>query len=137
MKCRFLSILISVIFIFSAAVVCYAEVEWEVANTLNIEGKPLDMVISPDAKYIYVLTKGGNILIYLTSGKLVDTIEVGQNLNRINLGPKGQYLFVSSPKNKTVKIIKLSFIHEIIALGSPRKGNKDAPVVISVFSDFQ
>ena len=137
MKSRFFSVLIGIIFIFASAAVCYAEVEWEVATTLNIEGKPLDMVVSPDAKYIYVLTKGGNIQIYLTSGNLVDTIKVGHNLNRIYLGPRGEYLFASNPKNKTVEIIKLSFIHKIEAIGSPRKGNKDAPVVISVFSDFQ
>ncbi len=137
MKSRIFSVLISIIFLFSAAAVCYAEVQWEVANTLNIEGKPMDMVVSPDARYIYVLTKGGTIQIYLTSGELVDTIEVGQKLNRIYLGPKGEYLFASNPKDKTVKIIKLSFIHEIEAIGSPRKGNQDAPVVISVFSDFQ
>ena len=137
MKFRFLSILVSIIFIFTAAALCYAEVEWKIANTLNIAGKPLDIAVSPDAKYIYVLTEDGNILIYLPSGNLVDTIQVGKNLNRINLGPRGEYLFVSSGKDKTLKIIKLSFIHEIISLGSPRRGNKDAPVVISVFSDFQ
>ena len=137
MKSKFLCILTGIILIFTAAAVCYAEVEWEVANTLNLEGKPLDMAVSPDAKYIYVLTEGGNILVYQPSGTLVDTIEVGQKLSRIKLGPKGDYLFVSSPKKKELKIIKLSFIHEIEAIGSPRKGNKDAPVVISVFSDFQ
>ena len=137
MKSRFFSVLISIIFNFSAAAICYAEVEWEVANTLNIDGKPMDMVVSPDAKYIYVLTKGGNILIYLSNGELVDTIKVGHNLNRIYLGPKGEYLFASIPGRKTVKIIKLSFVHKIEAIDSPRKGNIDAPVVISVFSDFQ
>ena len=137
MKSRLFSILISIIFIFAAAALCHAEVEWEVANTLNIEGIPLDMAVSPDAKHIYVLTENGNIHIYLSSGKLEDTIQVGKNLDRIKLGPKGDYLFVSSRDDKTLKIIKLSFIHEIAAIGSPRKGNKDAPVVISVFSDFQ
>ena len=137
MKSRIFSVLISTIFIFTAAAVGYAEIQWEVANTLNIEGKPMDMVVSPDAKYIYVLTNGGNIHIYLTNGELVDTIKVGQDLNRIYLGPKGEYLFASNPKKNTVKIIKLSFIHKIEAINSPRKGNKDAPVIISVFSDFQ
>jgi DNA-binding beta-propeller fold protein YncE len=120
-----------------AAGISTAEVEWEIATTLKIKGKPLDMAVSPDAKYIYVLTKDGNIHIYLPNGKLEDTIQVGKNLDRINLGPKGEYLFVSSGKDKTLKIIKLSFIHDIAATGSPRKGNQDAPVVISVFSDFQ
>ena len=137
MKFRFFSIFVSIIFTLTAAAICDAEVEWEIANTLNIEGTPLDMAVAPDAKYIYVLTEDGNIHIYLPSGKLEDTIQVGKNLDRIKLGPKGEYLFVSSRQDKTLKILRLSFIHEIIALGSPRKGNKDAPVVISVFSDFQ
>ena len=137
MKSRLIRILVSIIFIITAAAICHAEVQWEVANTLKIDGKPIDLVVSPDARYIYVLTEDGKIHIYSPGGKQVDTIQVEKNLNRINLGPKGEYLFVSSAKNKTLKIIKLTFIHDIPASGSPMKGNKDAPVVISVFSDFQ
>ena len=137
MKIRFIHICIGIFLIFTTASICVAEVEWEVNKTLNIEGTPLDIAVSPDAKYIYVLTEDSNIRIYSPGGTLEDTIQVGKDLDRIKLGPKGEYLFVSSRQDKTLKIIKLSFIHEIIAQGSPRKGNKEAPVVISVFSDFQ
>jgi hypothetical protein len=46
-------------------------------------------------------------------------------------------LFLSSHKNKTVKIILLDFILDISIAGSPYKGPDTAPVVITVFSDFQ
>ena len=137
MKIGFMGICIGILLILTTASVCGAEIEWEVSQTLNIEGTPLDMAVAPDAKYIYVLTEDGNIRIYTPGGTLIDTIQVGKDLNRIKLGPKGEYLFASSQQDKTLKIIKLSFIHEIASLGSPRKGNKDAAVVISVFSDFQ
>ena len=137
MKNKFFHICVSIFLLFATAGIGVAEVEWEVARTLNIEGTPLDIAVSPDAKYIYVLTEDGNIRIYSPDGTLVDTIQVGKDLNRIKLGPKGEYLFVSSGQDKTLKIIKLSFVHDIVATGSPRKGNADAPVVISVFSDFQ
>ena len=137
MKCRFFHICVGIFLIFAAASICYAEVEWEISKTLNIEGTPLDIAVSPDVKYIYVLTEDGNIRIYSPGGTLEDTIRVGKDLNRIKLGPKGEYLFVSSRQDKTLKIIRLSFIHDISATASPMKGNKDAPVVIAVFSDFQ
>ncbi len=137
MKIRFFHICVGILLIFATVGFSAAEVEWELSKTLNIEGTPLDIAVSPDAKYIFVLTEDGNIRIYAPGGKLEDTIQVGKDLDRIKLGPKGEYLFVSSRKDKTLRIIKLSYIHDIIALDAPRKGNKEAPVVISVFSDFQ
>ncbi|MGD9307331.1 MAG: hypothetical protein PVF79_23930, partial [Desulfobacterales bacterium] len=66
-----------------------------------------------------------------------EKIQVGDQIDQINLGPKGEYLFVSSRQNKTLEILALNFIYDLNVSGSPFKGAKDAPVVITVFSDFQ
>ena len=137
MKSRSFQVCVGIFLVVAAVSVCYAEVEWQIINTLTIDGTPLDMAISPDGRFIYVLTEDGNIRIYSAGGTLQDTVAVGPQIDRIKLGPKGEHLIVSSRKNKTLQIISLNFVHNISSSGSPTRGPKDAPVVISVFSDFQ
>lgn len=137
MNSRSLHVCVCIFLVVAAVSVCYAEVEWQIINTLNIDGTPLDVAVSPDGRIIYVLTEDGNIHIYSASGAIQDTVVVGPQIDRIKLGPKGEHLIVSSRKNKTLQIISLNFVHNISSSGSPTKGAKDAAVVISVFSDFQ
>jgi DNA-binding beta-propeller fold protein YncE len=129
-------IIISVI-IFTTGSVGFAEVEWDIVQTLKLDAPPLDMAISPDGRRIYVLVGGGNVLIYSNRGILKEKIQVGNQVDQINLGPKGEYLFISSRQNKTLEIVSLNFIYKLNVTGAPFKGAKDAPVVITVFSDFQ
>jgi DNA-binding beta-propeller fold protein YncE len=128
--------IISVI-IFTSGSVGFAEVEWNIVQTLKLDAPPLDMAISPDGRRIYVLVDGGNVLIYSNRGILKETIQVGDQIDQINLGPKGEYLFASSRQNKTLEIVAINFIYNLNLTGSPFKGAKEAPVVITVFSDFQ
>ena len=137
MKSRFFNVCVGILLLVAAESMCYAEVEFQVINTLKISGTPLDMAVSPDGRFIYVLTEDGNILIYTAGGALKDTVNVGWHVDQIKLGPKGERLIVSSRQNKTLKIITLDFIYDISISASPTKGAKDAPVVIAVFSDFQ
>ena len=58
-----------------------AKVEWQIENTLKTEQPPLDVTVSPNGQTIFVLTAGGNILIYDSTGQLNDTINVGYNLD--------------------------------------------------------
>jgi hypothetical protein len=114
-----------------------ARVEWQIENTLKTEQPPLDVTVSPNGETIFVLTSGGNILIYDRAGQLNDTINVGSHIDQIRVGPGGEQLFATSRQNKTVEVIALSFIRKINVSGSPSKGSTDAPVTLTVFSDFQ
>ena len=114
-----------------------ARVEWQIANTLKTEQPPLDVTVSPNGETIFVLTDGGNILIYDRTGQLNDTINVGSHIDQIRVGPGGEQLFATSRQNKTVEVIALNFIRKINVSGSPSKGSTDAPVTLTVFSDFQ
>ena len=82
-------------------------------------------------------TGRGEILIYASSGKLEDTISVGEHVDSIRVGPKDDVLLLTSGKEKRVQIVTLDFIKEIGISDSPFKGNADAQVVIAVFDDFQ
>jgi DNA-binding beta-propeller fold protein YncE len=125
------------VLIFTTGSVGFAEVEWNIVQTLKLDAPPLDMAVSPDGRRIYVLVDGGNVLMYSNRGILKEKIQFGEQVDQINLGPKGEYLFVSSRQNKTLEIVALNFIYNLNITGAPFKGAKNAPVVITVFSDFQ
>lgn len=114
-----------------------ASVEWNVQRTLKLENSPIDVAVSVNGRWIFVLTNQGNILIYSADGKLKDKIAVGNHVDGIKAGPKEDILFLTSRKNKTVQDIALDFVHNIDVSNSPFKGSTHAPVVIAVFSDFQ
>ena len=137
MKLRLAKLFIISVIIFITGSVGFAEVEWDIVQTLKLDAPPLDTAISPDGRRIYVLVGGGNVLIYSNRGILKEKIQVGDQVDQINLGPKGEYLFISSRQNKTLEIVSLNFIYNLNVTGAPFKGAKDAPVVITVFSDFQ
>jgi DNA-binding beta-propeller fold protein YncE len=137
MKLGLTKLFIIIVLILTTGSVGFTEVEWNIVQTLKLEAPPLDMAVSPDGRRIYVLVEGGSVLIYSSRGILKEKIQVGNQVDQINLGPKGEYLFVSSRQNKTLEIVALNFIYNLNITGAPFKGAKDAPVVITVFSDFQ
>ena len=114
-----------------------AEVEWQIENTLKTGQPPLDVAIPPNGQLIFVLTADGNILIYNNKGKLEDTIQVGSHIDQIRVGPSGEQIYATSRQNQTVEVIALDFVRKINVKGSPFKGRVDAPVIVTVFSDFQ
>ena len=133
----------SVIFFLTAVMfttLCYpvkGEVEWDVKETLKLESPPVDLAVSLNGRYLFVLTDQGSILIYSGDGKLEDKILVGRQVDGIKVGPEEDVLLLTSKKNRTVQIVLLEFIKDIDVSNSPFKGPADAPVEIAVFSDFQ
>ena len=112
-------------------------VELNLYKTLQLDKTPIDVAVSPDGRRIFVLTDRGEVVIYSSAGKLEAKIEVGQHVNQLKLGPRGDSLILSSGKNKTVEIVTIDFIQQINVSGSPFKGPEDAAVVIAVFDDFE
>lgn len=131
------ALILTLIFILPTASPCGAEVEWDITETLKLDGTPVDVAVSPDGRLIYVLYEGGKIGIFKSSGQLRDEITVGKDVTQIRIGPRGERLFALNRRGKSVRVISLRFIHEINVTGAPFKGGADAPVVIAVFSDFQ
>ncbi|MGD8370502.1 MAG: hypothetical protein PVF76_16110 [Syntrophobacterales bacterium] len=113
-----------------------AGVEWDVVKTFKLEKRPLDVAVSADGRWLYVLTEQGNIHIY-RDGALKGKIGVGKQVDGIDVGPRGDILFLTSKKDKVVQLVTVDLVQEINISGSPFKGSANAPVVIAVFSDFQ
>ncbi len=137
MKQKILIFLAAVLTIVVFSAESFARVEWDVQQKLKMDTPPVDVAVSTDGKWIFVLNDSGNILIYSSKGKLEDKMSVGSHVDQIRVGPKDNLLLLSSRKNKTVEVLAIDFIHKINISGSPFKGPVDAPVVIAVFSDFQ
>jgi len=115
----------------------FAEVEWTIQKSLQTDTPPVDIAVARDGKRIFVLTEQGSILIYSPAGRLQDKIDVGKHIDQIEIGPKDDLLLLKSRRNRTVEILVIDFIHQINTSDSPFKGPANAPVVITVFSDFQ
>jgi WD40 repeat protein len=114
------------------------KVEWAIRKTLEMEQPPLDVEISPNGKWIFVLTRLGNIFVYSADGELKDVMSVGSHVDQITVGPWLQeLLLLSGQQSKTVEFLELAFIQNINISNSPFKGPQDAPVVVVFFSDFQ
>ena len=127
-----------VILFFSVVTLSYADsVEWTIMKTLQLKESAIDVVLSPDGKRIFVLSDQGKIIIYSSISKVEAEIDVGKDVNQIELGPKGDILILNNRKNKTVQFVTIDFIQNINVSGSPFKGSEDAPVVVAVFSDFE
>jgi DNA-binding beta-propeller fold protein YncE len=112
-------------------------VEWNILKTLQLDATPIDVAITPDGRRIFVLTDQGEILVYSSTQNVEGKIDVGQHVDQLKLGPRGDTLILTSGENKTVQIITLDFIQKINTAGAPFKGTEDAAVVIAVFDDFQ
>ena len=95
------------------------------------------MEVSLDGRWVFMLTKAGNVLIYSKDGRLEDRIPVAKVFDGIDISPKGDLLYLSSRKSKKIQTMAITFRAEIDTSEAPFMGPAEAPVVVAVFSDFQ
>lgn len=114
-----------------------AEVEGDIQRTLKLQEAPVDVAISLNGKWIFVLTQTGGVQVYTPDGRLEGQLTVGRQVDGIRVGPREDLLLLTSKADKTVQVLALDFIQPINVSGSPFNGPDDAPVVIAVFSDFE
>lgn len=128
-------LLIALIFSFSA--MAQAEVEKGESRTLKLEAKPIDVAVSADGKYTFILAEGGQVFIMDSSGTIKDSLKVSESVKSIGTSPDGQFLLLADSKANTLELVRISFVVDIDISGLPFKGPADAPVVVAVFSDYQ
>ena len=137
MRNKISSFIVIIVWSFCITTSVMAKTDWQVRQNLQLEQAPIDMLVTSNNKWVYILTSEGKIVIYGAQGNLKDTIDVGPGVDQIKAGPRDDVLFLLSRKNKSVQVITIDFTEEINTQGSPSKGPADAPVTVAVFSDFQ
>lgn len=134
---RFIGILLAAL-IFCSSGLVKAEIERGDSRSIKLDAKPIDMTITADGKYTFVLTEGGRVLSYdITSGELKGTLKVSESAMSIATSSGGDFLLLADSKNNTLEMVGISFVVDIDITGLPFKGPAGAPVVIAVFSDYQ
>jgi hypothetical protein len=114
-----------------------ATVEWSRQGVLRTDGAPVDMAISADGKFTFVLTDTGRVVLYSAQGQEEGALDVGKSVIGIASSPAGDQLFLLDRDGKAVQTVGVEFVQQINTAGAPFKGPADAPVVIALFSDFQ
>jgi WD40 repeat protein len=104
---------------------------------MSLSHQALDLAVSPDGRWTFVLTEGGEVAVYGISGNLVQVLKVDKEFNRMEYSPAGNKLLLSSSDKQKLSILTLSLLYELDYSGSPFKGPVDAQVTIAVFDDFQ
>lgn len=99
--------------------------------------KPLDLVQTVDGKYIFILTDQHSVLIYEANGQYKGSIPVSAGVNAIDADARGDFLLLVDKDHNSFTSMAIDFIVDIAIDGSPVKGRPDAPVTITVFTDFE
>jgi protein-disulfide isomerase len=114
-----------------------AELEGEVLDTRTFAKPPIDLLLSSEGAYLYVLLPGGRLDVYDRGGKLSGSIKVDPAFKKISQGPSEDLLWLSAPTRTDAQLLAVNVVRNIPTAGSPSQGPVDAPVTIVVFSDFE
>jgi hypothetical protein len=115
----------------------HAGVEVEGKKQFALDVRPLDIATSLDGTKIFVLVEGRVLIYSVADGKMIDSLPVDKDLDKLTLTGRGDTLILSSGSGKRVQLINFQIIQKIDISGLPFRGPPDAPVTIAVFSDYQ
>lgn len=115
----------------------HAEIDWRRLGSIDAGGVPVDVAISPDGRRTFILIEGGDVLVYLTGGKLEGRIKTGVPATGLEVSPMGNRLLLVDRGNREITVVEVEFSFSFDLAGSPIKGPAGAPVTVTVFNDFQ
>ncbi len=113
------------------------KVEWSTTTSWKLPAKPLSFVHSLDGKRVYILTDNQKVNVFTPQGKLLGSIPVSRGVTDIDIAPYGEQLFLIDAENDTFTNLSVSLVSKISTGNSPFKGPENAPVTISLFTDFE
>ena len=131
------SSLIAMLCIVSAIQPALAEIEWTEKKQLKLEASPVDVVTSPDGKWVIILTPGQVLVYSVPEDKVIDRMPVDKAFNKITYSSADGAIVISSSTGNLVKIIQMDVVHTFSLAGIPFKGPENAAVTLVVFSDYQ
>lgn len=126
-----------VICLLSAGRPSLAGIEWTEKKVIELDVSPIDVVTSPDGKWVIVLSPGELLVYSMPENKIVNRMPVDKAFDKIAYSAADGTVIMSSSIGKRIKFIQMDVVHEFSLKGVPFKGPEDAPVTIVVFSDYQ
>ncbi len=120
----------------TAGSVC-AELEKNLVKSLPLGKQPLDVAQSVSDGRLFVLLEGGEVQIISAAGQAQELFKVGADISSLEVSPDGQMLYLGNSKSNQLQILALSYVQELPVGTSAVKGEVNAPVTITLFSDFQ
>ena len=137
MRLKTLTSLLLILAAFLPAVSASADNGKNPGSELQLEETPVDMKLSRNGEWLYVLTDSGDLLIYSSRGDFNGKMKVGKQIEQIEAGPSQQVIYLLDRKDKLIRVVDVPYNVSIDISGSPYKGPVDAPVVVVEFTDFQ
>ena len=113
------------------------KIEWKVQQSWPLPAKPQSMVHSLDGKYVYILNDKQQVQIFTTQGQLQGAIPVEKGVSQIDIAPQGELLYLIDGDSQTFTTVAISFVTDVDIAGAPIKGPADAPVTLTLFTDFE
>jgi len=112
-----------------------AAMQVETSRSVRLPKTALDVVATIDGAKLFVLLKGGEVQVVGPTGELLERLAVATDAERLSVSPEGDRLYVTA--GQTLQMVEIASQFELQVFNSPAKGSADAPVTITVFSDFQ
>ena len=113
-----------------------AEVDWVPVDSWEAAAAPVDSALADKDGRLFLLTPG-EVLIYSAPGGLEGRIPVDKTVDRIDVAPAGDLLYLFSGQSRKVRTVSIEYVLKIDTSGSPFLGPPGARVEVVVFSDFQ
>lgn len=130
-------VLVTLLFVSRPLEAVPSDIEWKIEKQVTLDAPPLEIAVSPDGEWIYILSFNEVLVYRPQEQKTIKRIPVEAGFDSIALLPKGEGLVLTNSFTKVLKIIRLDVVHEIPITDNPYKGPTDAPIVIVTFTDFQ
>jgi hypothetical protein len=132
--------LFSIVLLLAAAILPgggRTEVVWQARQTIKPAKAPLSINVTADGQRTFILTEGGRLEIYDDNARIIDTIAVDPAMKLLSVDGTGSRVFLGNAKNSSVDELLIEYIANFDNTGSPFQGKSEAPVALTIFSDFQ
>ena len=89
-----------------------AEADWRAQSTIDLNKIPVDIVMSANEKYLYILTDDSIIQVFDSSGRFKGKMKIEKHIDKITAGAKDNLLILTSKTDTKVQIISVEFIRQ-------------------------
>jgi hypothetical protein len=129
--------LVAVISLLAAVRPSHADIEWTEKKQFKLDVSPIDLVTSPDGKWVIFLSRGEILVYSIPEDKVAGRMPVDKAFDKLTYSAADDTVILSSSTAKTLKFIQMDIVHKFSLAGLPFKGPENASVTVVVFSDYQ